>query len=134
MTEEFRTVPIDSCSRVPPFEQLRVGIAGRVATGDLPRGTKLPTVRQLAVDLGLAPNTVARAYRELEADGIVVTDGRRGTSVCSTKLDDANPAGVTELAASYATAARRAGLTAPEAVRLVERAWRGPDRAADRGD
>jgi DNA-binding transcriptional regulator YhcF (GntR family) len=129
MTAEFQAAPIDSSSSVPPFEQLRVGIAGRIATGELPSGTKLPTVRQLAFDLGLAPNTVARAYRELEADGIVVTDGRRGTFVHSTKLQDADPAGVAEQAASYAVAARRAGLTAPEAVRLVQRAWRAPDRA-----
>ena len=58
-------------------------MARRAASGDLPAGTRLPTVRALAADLGLAANTVARAYRELESDGVVVTEGRRGTFVAS---------------------------------------------------
>ena len=54
-----------------------------MAQGDLAPGTRLPTVRQLAADLGLAANTVARAYRELEADGVIATYGRKGTFVRS---------------------------------------------------
>ena len=80
-------------------------------------------MRQLAVDLGLAANTVARSYRELEADGVLVTQGRRGTFVHS----DARQPSSNELAtmaADFAFAARRAGLSSAEAVVLVERAWR----------
>ena len=74
---------IDATSPVPPFEQLRTQVARRVSDGRLPAGTRLPTVRQLATDLGLAANTVARAYKELEADGVLETEGRRGTFVRS---------------------------------------------------
>ncbi len=106
-------------TEVAPFEQVRVQIAAQIATGQLPSGTRLPTVRALAVELGLAVNTVARVYKELEADGLVVTEGRRGTSVCSTS------AGSDALAASadYVKACRRQGLTRAEAVRLVETGW-----------
>ncbi len=116
---------IDHSSTEPPFEQLRRGIAGQVADGTLPAGTKLPTVRALAEQVGLAVNTVARAYRELENDGIVVTQGRRGTFVASAALD-APPAGVVELAQQYVAAARRQGLSVAEATSFVERAWGVP--------
>jgi GntR family transcriptional regulator len=115
---------IDPGSDVPPFEQLRSQIAGQAAGGELPAGTRLPTVRQLAADLGLAANTVARAYRELEADGVLATHGRRGTFVSSVVLDG-RPEPVSELAASYVRSARQRGLTLPEALGLVERAWSG---------
>ncbi|MGZ4441641.1 MAG: GntR family transcriptional regulator [Nocardioidaceae bacterium] len=107
---------------MPPFEQLRSQIASQVAGGELPAGTKLATVRQMAADLGLAANTVARAYRELEADGVIVTQGRRGTFVRSEVLArEATP--VSEIAQEYVAQVRRLGLTRAEAVRLVEQAW-----------
>jgi DNA-binding transcriptional regulator YhcF (GntR family) len=112
---------VDTTSPVPPYEQLRARIAAGVADGSLPAGTRLATVRQLAADLGLAANTVARAYRELEADGVVATQGRRGTFVRSDVL--AGPGSRTELAVEFAATARRLGLTLPEATRLVEQAW-----------
>ncbi|MGA8993391.1 MAG: GntR family transcriptional regulator, partial [Nocardioidaceae bacterium] len=116
-------VRIDPDSSLPPFEQLRSGLAARVADGTLTAGTRLPTVRRLADDLGLAVNTVARAYRELESDGVVLTSGRRGTFVASTALRDGDTAQApARAAAQYAAVARPAGLTLPEAVRLLERA------------
>ncbi len=111
---------IDPASSVAPFEQLRAQIAARVANGDLPAGTRLATVRQLAADLDLAVNTVARAYRELEADGVVATQGRRGTIVSSAVLEDQT---TPRLAESYVRSARQRGLTLPEALALVERSW-----------
>lgn len=63
---------IDPASAVPPFEQLRVQFRDLVSTGEFTPGTRLPTVRRLAEDLGLAPNTVARTYRELETDGVKI--------------------------------------------------------------
>jgi DNA-binding transcriptional regulator YhcF (GntR family) len=66
---------------VPPYEQLRQQIRDLVAAGTLHPGSRLPPIRQLAGDLGLATGTVARAYRELEADGVVATRGRHGTLV-----------------------------------------------------
>ena len=72
---------IDPRSATPPFEQLRIQLLQQVRSGELAPGTKLPTVRRLAQDLALAPNTVARTYRELEAAGIIETRGRNGTFV-----------------------------------------------------
>lgn len=115
-------IVVDTGSAVPPFEQLRVQIAAQVTNGELPAGTKLATVRQLAADLGLAANTVARAYRELEADGVISTHGRRGTFVRSGVMTS-TPSAMTEAARTYAASARKAGLTCAEATRLVEEAW-----------
>ncbi len=72
---------VDLSSPVPPFEQIRAGIAALVGRADLAPGVRLPTVRALAADLGVAAGTVARAYRELEAAGVVESQGRRGTTV-----------------------------------------------------
>jgi DNA-binding transcriptional regulator YhcF (GntR family) len=110
---------LDPGSAVPPYEQLRAQLASRAASGELPAGTRLPTVRALADELHLAVNTVAKAYRALESDGVVATEGRRGTFVASA------PAGAAarDAAAAYAASARRQGLTLPEAVRLLEQAW-----------
>jgi len=74
-------ITVDNSSPVPPFEQVRAQLATQIADGLLVPGTRLPTVRQLADDLGLAVNTVARSYRELEAAGMVETRGRGGTVV-----------------------------------------------------
>jgi DNA-binding transcriptional regulator YhcF (GntR family) len=115
-------VSIDQTSAVPPFEQLRSRVAAQVTAGSLPAGAKLPTVRALAADLGLAVNTVAKAYRALETDGVIETRGRAGTFVSSAALAGP-PSDLSALAADYASAARRAGLTMPEATALVQRAW-----------
>ena len=97
---EGAALEVDLRSPVPPFEQLRAQIADRVAQGVLTPGTRLPPVRSLAADLGLAVGTVARAYKELEGDGVVVTAGRRGTVVA--------PAPPTASAEEVETAVRRA--------------------------
>lgn len=114
---------IDPTSSEPPFAQLRAAIASRAASGQLEPGEKLPTVRALAADVGLAVNTVARVYRELEADGVVVTEGRRGTFVASTSRSAVAGGDVGAEAARYAAAARRAGLSRSEAGRLLDDAW-----------
>lgn len=72
---------VDPRSAIPPFEQLRVQILEQVQNDELAPETRLPTVRKLASDLGVAPNTVARTYRELERAGIIETRGRHGTFV-----------------------------------------------------
>ncbi len=113
--------PLDPGSPVAPYEQLRTQLATRAASGDLPAGTRLPTVRALAVELSLAVNTVARAYRELEADGVVVTQGRRGTFVATSAAGRSTEAG--DAAAAYVATARRLGLTLPEATHLIESTW-----------
>jgi DNA-binding transcriptional regulator YhcF (GntR family) len=113
--------PLDPDSETPPYEQLRAQVAARAASGDLPAGTRLPTVRALAAELGLAVNTVAKAYRALETDGVIATEGRRGTFVATTTAGSSDAARIA--ASAYVAAARRQGLTLPEAIRLVEQGW-----------
>ena len=113
--------PVDPSSDQPPYEQLRRQIATRAASGDLPPGTRLPTVRGLAAELGLAVNTVAKSYRALEHDGVIVTRGRGGTFVASAPA--AGSADAEQAAAAYAATARRLGLGLDDATRLLERSW-----------
>jgi len=109
---------IDPRSAVPPFEQLRVQLLEEVQSGALAFGAKLPTVRRLAEDLGLAPNTVARSYRELEQDGIIETRGRNGTFVAWTK-DEAERQ-VQDAANAYAVRIRSLGFDPARAVAIVQ--------------
>lgn len=115
------TVDLDAAE--PPYEQLRAQVAGHIATGALRPGDRLPTIRALAGDLGVATGTVARAYRELEATGLVTTRRRTGTVVASgtTAQDDT----VRGAARDFAGLARRHGLTEVEAIDLVRAALRG---------
>ncbi len=111
---------VDTTSIEPPYEQVRRQIAEGAAKGRLSPGRKLPTVRQLAADLGLANNTVARAYRELESDGVIETHGRKGTFIASSKLGSSD---TDQAAHDYVQLARRNGLSIDEAIRLVEKNW-----------
>jgi DNA-binding transcriptional regulator YhcF (GntR family) len=96
--------------------------ADQVASGILLPGTKLPTVRALAVELGVATNTVARAYRELEHTGTVTTRGRAGTVVSGDDVERAAKAA----ASSYVEQMLAYGLGQTEAVELVRRAFDRP--------
>lgn len=72
---------LNQASPVPPYEQIGLQIRTMIASAQLAPGTLLPSVRQLARDLGVAPNTVVRAYSELEHNGWVVTSMRKGVMV-----------------------------------------------------
>ncbi|HJR38236.1 MAG TPA: GntR family transcriptional regulator [Nocardioidaceae bacterium] len=122
---EAAAIRIDTSSSTPPFEQVRAHIAGLVASGELPPGTRLPTVRQLAADVGLAANTAARVYKELEADGVITTHGRRGTFVNSAITGSLSDVATQARAAAneFVGEARRLGLSKAEAVQLVEQRW-----------
>ena len=74
-------ISVDLGSAVPPYEQIRTQISSLIAVGSLASGTRLPTVRSLAADLGIAAGTVARAYKELEQAGLIETRRRNGTLV-----------------------------------------------------
>jgi DNA-binding transcriptional regulator YhcF (GntR family) len=111
-------IAVDPSSGVPPFEQVREAIRGQVDAGDLEPGLRLPPVRSLAAELDLAANTVARAYKELEALGVVETRGRAGTFVAGAGVERS----LREAASSYATAARTLGVGDTEALEAVRRA------------
>jgi len=117
---------VDLASPVPPYEQIRLGLAFMVASGELGPGTQLPPVRQLAGDLGLAPGTVARAYRELEEAGLAVARGRRGTFVAPS-LEGVGPVRdrrlVSAAVADLVRYARRVGMDEDVVLAAVRRAW-----------
>lgn len=69
---------------MPPYDQVSLQIRSLIAAGRLAPGTLLPPVRQLAEDLGVAPNTIMRAYDELERDGWVVRAARKNVAVAPT--------------------------------------------------
>ncbi|GAB3157239.1 GntR family transcriptional regulator [Amycolatopsis stemonae] len=115
-------IVVDTENGLAPWRQVHDQVIRAVTTGALPEGARLPPIRQLARDLGLASGTVARAYRELEAAGWVATARARGTVVTipPTRPD---PATVLHTAATaYATQARDLGAdlaTALDAVRAA---------------
>lgn len=111
------TLTVDPQSAVPPYEQLRRQVSEQVRRGERPPGSSLPTVRQLAGDLGLAPNTVARAYKALEHDGIVATAGRRGTVVADPHVEVAAEAHRQTL--DFVARLRGLGVSSSETIRLV---------------
>jgi DNA-binding transcriptional regulator YhcF (GntR family) len=113
-------ITIDDASGQPPFEQVRSQLARQISDRTLAVGTRLPTVRALATELGLAANTVARAYRELEEAGMVETRGRAGTFVSA--LGDRSRIALRQAAAEYATTVRALGIDPAEALEAVRAA------------
>jgi GntR family transcriptional regulator len=110
-------ITLDEGDARPPFEQIREQLTDQIRAGALAAGHRLPSVRQLAGDLHLAPGTVARAYSELEADGLLEST-RAGTRVRA----------VEELSETARTAARAyidaAGLRSlDEAIRVLRVEW-----------
>jgi DNA-binding transcriptional regulator YhcF (GntR family) len=114
-------IAVDPSSAVPPYEQVQRRLEALIADGTLPPEHRLPTVRGLAGDLGLAVNTVARAYRELEQTGAVVTRGRHGTFV-ATRGEDRDREGALA-ARQYAQRLRELGFDADAAVRFARDAF-----------
>lgn len=108
---------VDVKGRKPLFDQLRTQVIDGVREGALPPGTRLPTVRELAGQLGVAVNTVARAYRELETAAIVETRGRFGTFIARYDPTDAAMAAA---AREYVQVARGLGLGKTDALRYIE--------------
>ena len=121
-------VEVDTTSPTPPYEQIRSQIARMIGTGVIGPDAHLPTIRQLAADLGLAANTVARAYRELETEGLVTSRVRHGTTVVRQErtLSAAETRRqLAEAARAYATTVRQLGVSARDAEAAV-RAELGP--------
>jgi DNA-binding transcriptional regulator YhcF (GntR family) len=112
----------------PPFAQVRDGVRRQIERGVLLPGDRLPTVRAYAKDLGLAPNTVARAYRELEAGGWLVGRGRAGTFIAD-RLPERptdREAALEDAANAYLRRADQLGFERRAAIRAMERATRRP--------
>jgi GntR family transcriptional regulator len=120
------TIRLDPSAREPLSQQLRSALAARIASGRLAPGERMPTVRDLAAELEIAPNTVAKAYRDLASAGLIAGRGRRGIFVserfpASVGGGDARLA---EAAEAYARRARRLGFGSSAARAAAEKALR----------
>lgn len=120
---------IDLASDRPLAEQVESGLRGAIAKGEVAPGDRMPTARQLAGDLGISLNTVARAYRAMEADGLVSTVRGRGTVVSSARQTNAGSAAARESVLAklqeVVSDARLAGLTRKQFDKLAADAARG---------
>jgi DNA-binding transcriptional regulator YhcF (GntR family) len=110
-------IVVDPAGPLPPYEQIRSQLAVQIEDERLRAGDRLPTVRRLAQDLGVAANTVARAYRELESAGLIETRGRAGSFVAGSGVERA----AREAAIQYVDRVRALGLDDREALDHVAR-------------
>ena len=121
---------LDPHSGVPVYRQIIDQVLGGIAAGTLPAGHQLPTVRQVAVDLSINPNTVVRAYRELEIRGVLETQQGTGTFISQQKVkhdEVERQRQLAQLVAEFVSRAGAAGFTIEE---LQEHLY---DRSIDGG-
>ena len=110
---------LDLHSGVPVYRQLIDQVRGGIASGSLAAGDQLPTVRQLAVDLAINPNTVLRAYRELELGGLLETHQGTGTFIANKKPDKGSAERerqLCQMAGEFAARAGAAGFTLEDLI------------------
>jgi GntR family transcriptional regulator len=122
MTADGLSISVSHASPVPPYEQIRVQLADLISVGRLEQGARLPSVRQLASDLGLANNTVVRAYRELETAGLVRSRRGSGTQVVAPPTATDVKAKLAEYAHGYAAAVRQLDARDEDALAAVRHA------------
>jgi GntR family transcriptional regulator len=114
---------LDPHSGVPVYRQIIDQVIGGMASGALGGGDQLPTVRQLAVDLSINPNTVIRAYRELEIRGVLETQQGTGTFISHRKIqrDDADrQRSLNQLVGEFISRAGSAGFTVEELIEALQ--------------
>ncbi|MGY1630781.1 GntR family transcriptional regulator [Geodermatophilus sp. SYSU D01186] len=114
-------ITVDVAAATPPYEQIRRQIAAYVDAGLLAEGARLPTMRALAADLGVAVGTVGRAYAELEAAGLVASRRRTGTVVTGRPKAPAEEE-LRRAAADLAARARAAGVDGETVLAIVRAA------------
>jgi GntR family transcriptional regulator len=115
---------IDTASSTPPYEQLSDQLARYIVGGQLSAGSRLPAIRQLAHDLGLAPGTIARAYTELEHTGLIHTRRPQGSFVTDNpRRKTPEPARLARLAEAFATQVRQLGVGQDEAITALRTAF-----------
>ena len=115
-------IQLDWASGVPVYRQIIDQVMSGIASGTLATGDQLPTVRQLAVDLSVNPNTVVRAYRELEIRGVLETQQGTGTFISKqqVKRDEAErQRQLSQLAGEFLARAGSAGFTLQELLETL---------------
>jgi GntR family transcriptional regulator len=130
-TNGFRFL-LDLHSGMPVYRQIMDQVRGGIASGALAAGDQLPTVRQLAVDLEINPNTVVRAYRELELGGLLETHQGTGTFISAQKMKRADAQREKQLAQIVADCVSRAGAAGFTVDELIEELRRLPSEPARR--
>lgn len=105
----------------PPTEQIRDQIRGLVSSGQLAADERLPSVRQLAKDLGVAVGTVAKAYKALEAEGFLTARTGGGTRVSRSAAT--TPRAVLDAARQLAASSIQAGTSLEDSVRILRAIW-----------
>ncbi len=123
-TQAITKVPfrfrLDLASGVPVYRQIIDQVRGGIASGSLAAGDQLPTVRQLAVDLAINPNTVLRAYRELELGGLLETHQGTGTFISQQKLkrgDAERDRQLSQIVSDFIARAGAAGFTVEDLLK-----------------
>ncbi len=111
---------LDLHSGVPVYRQLIDQVRGAIAAGSLSAGDQLPTVRQLAVDLAINPNTVVRAYRELELGGLLETHQGTGTFISRQKITHSDAEREKQLAQIVSDCVARAGAAGFTVEEVIE--------------
>lgn len=118
-------IVVDPGVPLPVYEQIREQVVRLVASGTLGPGHRLPSIRQLAADLGLAKGTVARAYELLDAESVIETRGRSGSFVVEAPVVSRAERTVALDAAAEAlvVTARQVGVELDSVRRAVDDAW-----------
>jgi GntR family transcriptional regulator len=119
--EEF-AFRLDAHSGVPVYRQLIDQVQAAIASGTLSMGVQLPTVRQVAVDLAINPNTVLRAYREMEIRGLLDTEQGTGTFISDRKVEyskDERDRILAQLAGEFVSRAGAAGFTLKQLMKAL---------------
>jgi GntR family transcriptional regulator len=116
-------IRLDQQSGMPVYRQIIDQVTGGIAAGSLTGGDQLPTVRQLAVDLSINPNTVIRAYRELEIRGVVDTQQGTGTFISHQKTpqnDGERQRRLSQLVGEFVARAGSNGFTVEELIAQLQ--------------
>lgn len=127
------TLDIEKGSAVPIYAQLSEQIRLLIRRGVLKPGDSMPTVRTLAVELGINANTVARVYRDLQREGLLRLERGVGTFVAESQsggaVEEKDFRSITAKAAELIELGRQAGLRVGELMQLVENLWKEQEHA-----
>ena len=119
-------IKINTKSETPIYLQLRNEVVKGIGKGEFERGESLPTVRQMAMELGVNTMTVSKAYQLLKAEGFIETDRRKGTVVCN--LRDSRRSSDGEFQEKRAEATIR-GMNQNDFIELCRKAFQGMEVA-----
>ena len=125
---------LNRTSRIAPYEQISAQIRTLIVSDQLYPGSLLPSVRQLARDLGVVPNTVARAYNELEREGLVVISARRGVVVAESSVErkeEEKRRQLKQLVANFLASVKALDVSIDDIYGEIQRQWEVPSQTTN---